>query len=270
MTSPKSFRSWRFVSAFTGGLIAVLMTLVFVAPANANIIYNPGDNRKQSPNPTTFPFSAVVEITLGKDDNGVNMGACTGWMYAPNMVATAGHCVYTSPSKVAGGYINVANMRVWPGINGSVTTTPFPSCGVVKSYAPPEYVNTYASYTDGDARFDYAALRLDCTVGNQTGVLKYGNLPPVGYTTRLVGYPSDKPYDTQWYSDDIVGKYDTYLAYYANDAVKRESGGPVMKWTGSEYNVVAIHSRGYDANYNIGPRFTNTVLNDLYNWRYYG
>lgn len=33
---------------------------------------------------------------------------------------------------------------------------------------------------------------------------------------------------------------------------------------------MAIHSRDYDTNYNIGPRTTSTVTNDQYNRQYYG
>lgn len=252
-------------STLVGGLVAALTTLLttlaFVTPANADIIGT--DDRHQVPNTTVNPYSAVVEITLGLDDAGVNLGACTGWMYAPNMVATAAHCVYVDPARVAGGYVHTSGMRVWPGINGSTATSPFPSCGVVASHAASAYIS-------GDWRFDYAALKLDCTVGNQTGVLNYGLQPTVGYATRLVGYPYDKAWDTQWYSDDQVRTFDAYLVYYANDAVTRMSGSPVMEWTGSAWNVVAIHSRGYNSSYNVGPRITSAVSSDLYNWRYYG
>jgi glutamyl endopeptidase len=246
----------RFLAALTGGLIAVLMMLVFVAPAKADIIGT--DTRQPVPNTTVNPYSAVVEIVLGYDDAGKSLGRCSGWMYAPNMVATAAHCVY-DPAVVAGGYFHVSGMKVTPGING--TSKPFPSCGVVASRAASSYIN-------GDWRYDYAALKLDCSVGSQTGVLNYGLQPTVGYATRVVGYPSDKTLDTQWYSDDQVRTYDAILLYYGNDTVTRMSGSPVMEWTGSAWNVVAIHSRGYNTSYNTGPRITSAVSNDLYNWQF--
>jgi glutamyl endopeptidase len=259
MRSANSSRTRRSISAMIGGLIAVLMMLVFVAPAKADII-GPTDDRHQIGNTTAYPYSAVVEINLGYDDAGKSLGACTGWMYAPNMVATSAHCVYDA-AVVAGGYFHTSGMKVWPAING--TTAPYGSCGVVTSYAS-------AAYIGGDWRSDYAALRLNCTVGNQTGVLNYGLQPTVGYTTRVVGYPSDKARDTQWYSDDQVRTFDSYLVYYGNDTVTRMSGSPVMEWTGSAWNVVAIHSRGYNTSYNVGARITSAVANDLYNWQYYG
>jgi len=254
-------QTFRFLSALLGGLIGVLLTAVLATPAQATIIGSTNDLH-QIQNTTVNPYSAVVEITLGTDDAGKSLGACTGWMYAPNMVATAAHCVY-DPAYVAGGYFHVSGMKVYPGINGS-TNAPYGSCGVVASRAADAYIG-------GDWRFDYAALKLNCSVGNQTGLLSYGLQPTVGYSTRVVGYPHNGtlyPADTQWYSDGHVGTYDSYLVYYDNDTETRMSGSPVMEWTGSAWNVIAIHSRGYDANYNTGPRITSAVSNDLYNWQY--
>ena len=251
--------------ALIGGLIGMLMTVVLAAPANATII-GAMNTLYQVPNTKAQPYSAVVEITLGTADDGSNLGACTGWMYAPNMVATAAHCVY-DPAVVAGGYFHVSGMKVWPGINGSKTNAPYGSCGVTASRAASAYIG-------GDWRFDYAALKLNCTIGSQTGVLSYDGLPPdVGYSTRVVGYPhnandpAEYPTDTQWYSDGHVGTYDAYLVYYDNDTETRMSGSPVMEWTGSAFKVVAIHSRGYNADYNTGPRITSAVATDLNNWK---
>lgn len=267
MESSTSFRAHRLLPTLVGGLVAALMMLVFVAPANASIIGT--DDRHQVPNTTANPYSAVVEITLGYDDAGRSLGACTGWLYASNMVATSAHCLYDS-TVVAGGYFHTSGMKVWPGINGSTTSAPFGSCGVTASHVSAAFVSSYPSYASsgGDPRVDYGAIKLNCSVGNQTGLLNYGLQPTAGYATRVVGYPSDKPVDTQWYSDDQVRTWDSYLLYYSNDTVKRMSGSPVMEWTGTAWNVVAIHSRDYDTTYNQGPRITSTVSNDLYNWQY--
>jgi V8-like Glu-specific endopeptidase len=82
--------------------------------------------------------------------------------------------------------------------------------------------------------------------------------------------------DTQWCSDDQVRAADAYQVFYANDTAPRMSGSPVMEWTGSAWNVVAIHTMGVHGTaynhctYNHGTRITSTVANDLYNWQYYG
>jgi len=277
-------RTRRSMPALIGGLVAVLMMLVFAAPAKATVV-GPTNDLTHTSDTTVKPYSAVVEIILGTADIGINagksLGACTGWMYASNMVATAGHCVY-DPKDVSGGWVHVTGMKVWPGINGDYSDgtpyAPYGSCLVTKVYASSTYVNTYPSYasSSGDVRYDYGALRLDCTKGNQTGVLTYdGNgLPPdVGAQTQVVGYPHNGtlyPTDTQWHSPGHVYTYDNNLVYYDNDTETRMSGGPVMESTSSGWKVVAIHSRDWNASYNAGPRITSAVVTDLYNWWYYG
>jgi glutamyl endopeptidase len=249
----------RYLSALIGGLFAVLMTLVFVAPAQATVI---GTDDRYQVGTTTFPYNAVVEIQLPG-----TLGRCSGWLYGPDMVATAGHCVYDK-TAVANGWFSTTGMTVWPGRSG--TSTPYGGCGVVASYAPSGWT------TDQNEAFDYAALRLNCTVGNSTGLLHYGVQPTVGYQTRLCGYPSDKPVDTQWCSDDQVRAADAYQVYYANDTATRMSGSPVLVYTTSGWNVTAIHTMPVHgtapnhSSYNHGTRITSTVSNDLYNWEYYG
>jgi glutamyl endopeptidase len=264
----------RFLPALIGALFAVLMTLVFVAPANATIIMDPGDNRVQT-GTTSFPYNAIVEITIpGNALDGKPIGRCTGWLYAANMVATAGHCVYDR-TAVTTGYFDTKGIRVWPGINGSTTNSPYGSCGVVKSWAPTGWTSGQTATQPGNEYYDYGAYKLDCNIGNTTGFLDYGmHQTAVGDFTRICGYPRDKAIDTQWCSDDQVRAVETYQAFYANDTCKRMSGSPVMYWTGSYWTVMAIHTMGRHSTtayynhytYNHGTRITSTVYNDLSTW----
>jgi glutamyl endopeptidase len=273
MRSANSSRTRPFLAALIGGLIAALTMLVFVTPAKASVVGGTND-LKPTPDTTVNPYSAVAEIVLGTADIGVNqgksLGACTGWFYAPNMIATAAHCVY-DPADVSGGWVHMSGMRVWPGLNGSYA--PFSSCGVTAVHASSAFISTYTSYSSGgDPRVDYAALKLDCS---KSSLLNFDGLTPdVGYPTRVVGYPHNKdhpdwyPTDTQWYSDGHIYTYDANLVYYDNDTETRMSGAPVMEWTGSVFKVVAIHSRDYSADYNIGARITSAVASDLNTWKY--
>jgi glutamyl endopeptidase len=251
----------RSVLALVGGLFAVLMTLVFVAPADSTIIRN---NRVQT-GTTSFPYNSIVEITTPeKDIYGKPLGFCTGWLYAPNMIATAGHCVYDKKA-VTNGYFDTTVMRVWPGISGSTTNAK--SCGVVKSYVPTSWTSGQSEY------YDYGALKLDCPLA--TPLFKYGLQPIIGDITRVCGYPRDKPIHTQWCSDDAVREIETLQVFYANDTCKRVSGAPVMVWKNSEWNVTAIHTTGTHATpdyynhfyYNHGTRITSTVSADLSTWK---
>jgi len=260
----------RFLAALLGGLFAVLMTLVFIAPANATD--NLGHPLYQI-SPTSFPYNTIVEITIpGKSDYDSTkaLGRCTGWLYAPNMVATAGHCVYDK-TAVINGYFDTKGIRVWPAVNGSTTNAQ--SCGVVKSFAPANWMAGQSRYVAGNEAFDYGAFKLDCSIGGS--LLKYGLPPTVGDFTRICGYPKNKATDTQWCSDDQVRAFDAYQVFYSNDTCGRMSGSPVMVWKNSEWNVTAIHTMPRDPtsnaynhyNYNHGTRITSTVSADLTTWR---
>ncbi|MFL6137369.1 MAG: trypsin-like serine peptidase [Frankiaceae bacterium] len=266
-------------STLVGGLATALATLTFVAPAHAVIL--PGTSNDLKPMPGTasgaLPYSAVVEIDLGPGYtlDGKILGRCTGWMYASNMVATAGHCIYDE-TKVTGGY-KISQMTVTPGING--TYKPFQTCGVVNAYVPPEWTQGQSRTQEGNPYWDYGALKLNCTVGDKTGLLKYGAAPNVGWPTRVVGYPHRSadpalyPDHSQWYSDDQVRAFNGYQVFYANDTEQRMSGAPVMQWDGyrNEWNVVAIHHGGADdPNYNVGTRIAPIVVSDLQYWQNYG
>ena len=263
MKSVRYSNARRSVTALAAGLIALLTTLVSVAPADASLI-GP-DDRYQLTATTTAPYSSVVEILLPG-----SLGKCTGWMYAANMVATAGHCVYDK-TAVTNGWFDTSAMVVWPARNG--TATPYGQCGVTASYAPTGWASGQTSTQAGNEAFDYGALKLNCSVGNQTGLLSYGANPAVGHSTRICGYPFDKTVDTMWCSDDTVRAADAYQVFYANDTVKRMSGSPVMEWTGTAWNAVAIHTMNTHGtasnhlNYNHGTRITATVASDLNTWK---
>ena len=125
-----------------------------------------------------------------------------------------------------------------------------------------------------DDRYDYGAIKLNCSIGNTTGW--YGffwttasllNLP-----TIINGYPGDKPLE-QWRSTDAVRATDTYRVFYQNDTVGGMSGGPVY------YNravrglcSMAVHAYGiYDgppfSTNNHGTRIRQEVFNNLLAWR---
>lgn len=260
----------RFLPALIGGLFAVLMTLVFVAPANAT---ENGTHYLYQISPTAFPYNTIVEITIPgyNDYTGKPLGRCTGWLYAPNMVATAGHCVYDK-TAVVNGYYDTKGIRIWPAANGSTADTS-KSCGVVKSFVPANWTAGQSQYVRGNEAFDYGAFKLDCSIGGS--LLKYGLTPTVGDPTRICGYPKNRALDTQWCSDDQVRAFDAYQVFYSNDTCGRMSGAPVMVWKNSEWNVTAIHTMPQDPTsnaynhytYNHGTRITSSVSADLTTWR---
>ena len=207
------------------------------------------DNRYQITGTTTYPYSAIVHITS-------SIGGCTGWLIGSNTVATAGHCVYGSSGWAT-------NVRVYPGRNGS--STPYGSCGYTRLNTVSGWVNSRSP------EYDYGAIKLNCTVGNSTGWFgfRWQSASLTGQASYISGYPGDKPYGTQWRSNDSIRITETRRLFYANDTYGGHSGSPV--WNGGASCSpcgIAIHAYGVGSNgYNGGTRITEAVFNNLLNWK---
>jgi glutamyl endopeptidase len=211
-------------------------------------------------NTTAFPARAVALITF-------DGSRCTGWLYGPDVIATAGHCVHTGGSE--GRWRT--NVLVYPGRNGS--SSPYGSCTAKR-------LHSVVGWTQNrDERYDYGVIKLNCSIGNRTGWFKLWSQSTSlnGIPTTINGYPSDKPLE-QWNSIDQVRKTKAKQVFYQNDTVAAMSGSPVFtkRPAGSPfctgYCVIGIHAYGlhdtdsHSAN-NHGTRLTQEVINNLITWR---
>jgi glutamyl endopeptidase len=206
------------------------------------------DSRYQITGTTAYPYSAIVHITS-------SIGGCTGWLIGPDTVATAGHCVY------GGGW--ATNVTVYPGRNGS--STPYGSCGYRTLYTVNGWVNS------SSPEYDYGAIKLNCTIGNSTGWFgfRWQSADLTGQASYISGYPGDKPYGTQWRSNDSVRITEARRLFYANDTYGGHSGSPVWN-DGASCSPcgIAIHAYGVGSNgYNGGTRITQEVFNNLLSWK---
>lgn len=228
-------------------------------------IYGP-DNRIRITPATTYPARAVVQITR-------NGGAhCTGWLYGPNIVATAGHCVHSGGS----GGSWYTGLTIWPGRDGA--STPYGSCGVTR-------LHSVVGWTvSGNEAYDYGAIRLNCTIGYTVGWFGYWwqAASLAGTSTLINGYPGDKAFGTQWRGDSVartVTVSQTSQIFYPNDTIGGMSGSPVYQFrsAGSPfctgYCSMGIHAYGFPHNgyphttYNHGTRITQARFTNLQNWR---
>ena len=220
------------------------------------------DSRVKITATTSFPYRAVVHITR----NG--SGWCTGWMINANTVATAGHCV--APGGTGAFY--TGTFRVFPGR----ATGPRPRwpCTARRLNS----VNGWVS--SGDERYDYGALKLNCTVGNRTGWFGFWwqSASLTGLSTTTSGYPGDKAFGTMWRSADRVRATQERQIFYQNDTIGGQSGSPVYqnRAAGSSFCVgqcsMAIHAYGLHgaaphSTNNHGTRITQAVFNNLIAWR---
>jgi glutamyl endopeptidase len=232
--------------------------LLSLPPASAGLgvetIIGPDDRVRVDPT-TTFPARATVLITF-------DGGRCTGWMIGADTVATAGHCVHTGGPN--GSWRT--SMVVYPGRNGPAS--PYGSCTAKRLHSVTGWTQS------SDDRYDYGAIKLNCSIGNTTGW--YGffwttasllNLP-----TIINGYPGDKPLE-QWQSTDRVRATDTHRVFYQNDTLGGMSGSPVYyNRSGCGWCSMAIHAYGtyngppFSTN-NHGTRIRQPVFDNLVAWK---
>ena len=229
------------------------------APVGVESILFP-DERSQVTTTTAYPYRAIVLITF-------TGGRCTGWMYGPDVVATAGHCVHSGGA--AGSW--QTNVVVHPGRNGAAS--PFGSCSA-------QALHSVIGWTrDRDERHDYGAIKLNCDIGNTTGWfgLWWQGAALDGTGTEISGYPGDKPLEN-WRSLDQIRVSETDQAFYFNDTLGGMSGSPVftVRPAGSPWCVghcaLGIHAYGLHgstphADHNHGTRFTQRKFENLIFWR---
>jgi glutamyl endopeptidase len=224
------------------------------------------DKRVQVTDTTAFPARATALITFGG-------GSCTGFMIGKDTVATAGHCVYESGAWRT-------NVEVYPGRNGS--SSPYGSCAARQNSQPGVGLFSNRRWISlGDERYDYGAIKLDCSVGNATGwYALWTQSDLVGVNTTINGYPGDKPAGTQWRSSDCsnnsfffvqctVATETTRQLFYSNDTFAGNSGSPVY-FSGVRGCpcAIGIHAYGLHGSYphdtyNHGARTLTGVINFL-------
>ena len=182
----------------------------------------------------------------------------TGWFIAPNVLATAGHCVFLQDE---GGWAR--SIRVIPAKDGaeepfgSQTSTRFAS------------VDGWVEKRKRD--FDYGVIFLgDPRVGTQLGnfaVQALDVLELKGIDAQISGYPADRDRATIqfFHMRPILDVTDARLVYDI-DTFGGQSGSPIWRET-DEAGLVAIgvHTTG-GVSSNSGTRITGDVIENLAQW----
>lgn len=213
-----------------------------------------GSDMRQRVYTNRYPARAQVLVT-GKF--GTSTYRCSGVMINKDTVATAGHCVHSSNTKV---WANT--VVVYPGRNGS--SLPYGSCTAKRLYSVTGWT------VSKNEEYDYGAIKLNCTVGNTVGWFGYTTAVPTGFPSIVQGYPGDKPLD-QWLSADRVATVTTRQLFYRNDTVGGMSGSPVWYDLNGPY-LIGIHAYGTHgiaphSTHNHGTRITTEVANNLTSWK---
>jgi glutamyl endopeptidase len=219
-----------------------------VAPAPAPVLESillPDDRFRINPT-TTYPYRATVRITS-------SVGQCTGWMISRDTVATAGHCVYNGAWATG--------VTVAPGQNG--TLQPYGTCGARRLHSVLGWTR------DRSSDYDYAAIKLNCTIGNTVGWygMRWTTASLNGVLSRNNGYGSDKA-GQLWASVGTVKSSFARRLHYTNDTYFGNSGGPVYDYVnGAGPYGIAVHTNGTaDGATNSGTRIAEPVFNNYVAW----
>lgn len=218
------------------------------------------DERVRITNTAEYPWRCICSLLMTANTGAMYIG--TGWLVAPRLLLTAGHCVFMSDEN---GW--VSKIEVIPGRDadqrpyGSVVATDFRS--------------TVGWTQSGDSNYDYGVIMLPEAnrLGDQLGWFGYASraddyLP--GITINLAGYPGDGGPagvdGTQWYDSRRIESVEERQITYVADTYGGQSGAPVWEMTsdGSRYGV-AIHTFGTSV-HNGGTRITGEVFDNIVTW----
>jgi glutamyl endopeptidase len=226
------------------------------------------DRRVRMKTTTMFPRSATTYITF--DQQGHHR-SCSGWMISKDTVATAGHCLNSGP---AGGSAWSTNVKIFPGRNGS--SSPYGSCDAKSLWSNDGWTK------NGDEKFDYGAVKLNCTIGNTTGWygLYWTSATLKGTPSVTLGYPTDKAVGTQWLAKNCAGasgfqqchivvSQEQQLFYY-NDTDPGQDGAAIFysqsencSPCGIAINAYGLHGSYPHNKFNHGTRITKEVFDFL-------
>ena len=232
------------------------------------------DRRVQVTATTAYPARATVWITFNKSATDTGW-SCTGFMIAPNVVATAGHCVNYGASG-GSGFFQKSSFRIYPGRSGS--SSPYLCPGTPAAAPRAEQLWTNATWNSSGAETnDYGAITLNCNIGATTGYFGWTSSGhTIGSEVDTQGYPGDKPSGTQWDADNCstatVGTVQCTIAattsqqlFYRNDTAGGQSGSPLFRVTSSSCTcAIGIHAYGLHGSSphstnNHGTRVNSTV-----------
>jgi V8-like Glu-specific endopeptidase len=266
------------------------------APFSKNVEMLPnaviGPDERQRISPTTGqPWRWIVSLDV---EWGNLHGSCTGFFIGPQVIATAGHCIYDPQLGWS------TRVKVIPGRDGAIE--PFGS-----QYASQVFTTSY--WLNGnDPMMDFGAVRLpDAALGNTVGWLRYGafsNEYLPGLWANLAGYPGLEPIpyacpqENQgfsgcqlWFSPGVIRAVEFReniscqppdpctvfrrgIASYPIDTSGGQSGAPVWLYNGAQRIAAAIHTMPFtrsecvdsEGENNCGTLITTTVADFLEYW----
>ena len=214
-------------------------------------VFIDGVGRLEVTDPHADPFGRICLLNFQTPNSPAGMMG-TGWLIAPKVVITAGHCVYD------GGWNT--EMTVFPGVDDS-DGSPI-SANAIRMEAVDGWTNSKAD------NCDFGAIFLDRALN--TGKFEFAEFAETDLEqmiVNVVGYPADRPSRTMWMQSGQMIDADDAFLYYRMDTHGGQSGCPVILWEdGNDFTVVGIHT-GHIGTANRAVRVNGDVFNQLMSWR---
>lgn len=214
------------------------------------------DGRKKVSDTTVTPYKQI-SLLLIDFDNGT--GICTGTVVGTDTVLTNAHCVRNLDKN-----LNANGGYVIPAVKDNHYN--YGAYEIEDYYYPGGYDSS------GDARYDYAVLKVkpygNNEIGNVVGSLGYKVVTDLeGTNIKIYGYPYDKVVETginQWGMSGNVQDENTYLAFYKIDTYNGQSGSAMLN---SSNKIVGVHNGAYnfddddEPEMNGGPKMSTNMAN---------
>jgi V8-like Glu-specific endopeptidase len=210
------------------------------------------------PDTTELPYRQVALLEIYPMAGQTLQGS--GWLAAPNLIVTAGHCVF---QRLLNSWART--IRVHLAVNGTGQ----------EPYEVQESHNlqSVSQWTDqGNEAFDIGAIILPNAFEGPPGNFGYDRIPTNddlrNLLITLLGYPSEGTPDseTMWGDQDFLTGISPTQIYYGFETRGGMSGGPVFYTLGSDRYIVGIHNYGGGSLGNYATRLTAAVQKQIDRW----
>lgn len=223
------------------------------------------DERTKVDDPTQWPYRAtgylrmtyrnVLNTVTGNYVTRTYRG--TAFLEGPNLMVSAGHCLYGDVTNDGDYQDNLFNPRFpdeityYPARNGN--QTPYGSVAVTEIHLEKSY------YTNCEK--DWGCCTLATNIGNSTGWYgKISNYYVSGKEVNTWGYPGTKGYE-MWKATGTLTAFESNGIYYRYnmDTEGGQSGSPVRVDLDTGSYVCGIHTYS-TGSYNGGPRIDSFMF----------
>lgn len=221
---------------------------------NQELLIQPDKDRRTPisvPSPSNLPWKSVGKLEIDFPNGKTYVG--TGTLIAPDLVLTAGHCLYQD-SK--GGLAK--EIRFFSGEEEDsfvISKKILPAYAWMKEETPNWDFGVF-SLTEriGEESDDY----LEPSIANSSKFLDHRDSELLDHRIQVTGYPGEK--QGMWTMTGDVYYMDNELLYYQIDTTPGQSGSPIWAtWEDSEgshpYSIIGVHINGIAGN----PRFNGGV-----------